>query len=131
MSLNTQYTQDQAFLNNLADKYQLDFNIDKAISKSETELELISNLCYQAVTEINDQFIAEINSKEFEFMLKPTNNDYWDTRLEEMQEKLSDLVFINASDSRNQLAYFCENFFTKDELAEIEKSGIDINFYDL
>ena len=126
------YTQDQAFLNNLADKYQLDFNIDKAISESETDLELISNLCYQAVTEINNQFIAEINSKEFEFMAKDcTSSEHFDDRIEELTEKLSDLVFINASDSCNQLAYFCENFFTKDELAEIEKSGIDINFYDL
>jgi hypothetical protein len=60
-----------------------------------------------------------------------TSSEHFDDRIEELREKLLDFVFINASDSHNQLAYFCENFFTKDELSEIEKSGIDINFYDL
>lgn len=111
------------FIESLSDTYNVTLDIDQAIEDSTDLNSLISNLISQAIEQINEDFLNKLQDENFKFLTEK--------RLDELQDKLQESIFVNSLDSHNSLDYVCNDFFTPKELEKIEEAGININFYSL
>jgi transcription initiation factor IIF auxiliary subunit len=111
------YRLDWEFLNDLINKYNLDLNNDSIISTSNSESELISNFIYEAIWEINSEFLKLAS----EYLPEKT--------IDNLTEKLQDLIFINSLDSHNQLDVAVEEILTKTELKKLSDNNLNYSFY--
>lgn len=101
----------------LIDEYNVYPDIDEAIRASQNQGELLSNLFFDTISQINKSFIDALDG-----ILSQT-------KINKLETELQDLIYINYLDSANQLELAVDWVLKPADLKKLADAGINYKNY--